>query len=199
MNQLTISEINTLAQLPIQDSLLNAFRTRMLIAYTVGLGYHMGSVINGNDIKNEWLVVKEELLSAVTEKEFILYIPLHPIILKIFEAYNNNIPTFGPDDLKPFLKKLAAEMSRSSQEQISEQLWNRRLDITFGSTQSGPQQMQTLGMSVRESRLLTGRSSRHTYPVIGPELQDLFFDQFFDYLIPLGKQHGIDGVELMGV
>lgn len=202
MNRLTISEITTLARLSIQDALLNMFRTRLLIAYTVGLGFIKGSMINGNHIENGWLVLKKEAEDEIWNlltKDSARYIPLHPIILKIFEKYNNNIPTFNPEEIGTFLKKLAIEMCNNSHQQFSEQVWNRRLDTTFRSPTSGLKDMQAEGISVPESLLLTGLGTNHTYPVIGPEIEELFFDPFYYHLIPLAAQHGIDSAKVLGI
>jgi hypothetical protein len=157
-------------------------------------------MINRYDIEIGWLIIKEEnedSLSNLPGRNTTRYIPLHPIILRIFDKYNDDIPSFHSNDTKTFMERIAVEMSSNSDGRITEQIWHRRLEITFRSSYSGSQNMQALGMSVPQSLLLTGRSSSHTYPILGAEVEELFFDPFFDFLMPLAEQHGIDGAKVM--
>jgi hypothetical protein len=212
MNRLTKNEITALAELPIQDPQLNAFRTRLLIAYTAGLDYIMGSVLDKEcirkgysgqeEIENGWLVIDEVTDDGVIsfQRARPRFIPLHPIVRKIFAKHNNNIPRFHAANMKKFRQLLAAALSHEMLPKVCEQEWDRRLVYTFRSYKSVLLDMWDQGLSKRECLLLTGlNSSRFSFPVISQRVEDLFMDPFFGYLKPLAKQQGIDSAEIRGV
>lgn len=201
MEKLSTYEITTLAKLTIKDPETSAVRTRLLIGYAMGLDFKRIRLFNGKNIENNWLVVDEDArwpIFTVEEKKFERRIPIHPLILKIFEHYHYEIPSFEDETFFELLLKLSTEMDSHFQKEGKMVDWLalvKKLNYSFRFPLFTWQDMQAQGIAASDASLLTGWSirCRANHASLQKELEALFHHPFFDFLKLLAAQYHING------
>lgn len=183
MKSLEKKQICALAAATIQSPELNAFRTRLITAYTLGFGYRKGLTFLTQSIQDNRIMVKD------TEESEPRYIPVHPVLVQILQTYPDGLPAFEPDRFFEWAEQLAAIMQPDDTKS-----YILSLKLTFRSSMSGYLHMEAEGIPVSERLLLADRTTMYKpeNPAFYQELMnEIFHAPFFDYLMPLAEQHGL--------
>jgi hypothetical protein len=192
MRKLTRNEIMELASLPITNPEVEIFRTRLLIAITIGLGYGGVSSINGQDIEGQFLVIKND-------DGKLSYKPLHPIIINIFKAYNNHMPSFDPNEFKKLARDLATEFHKEIEldpkdKEAVEGDFVIRLLFTVRSISTTIEHMRNEGISDQDAMFLIGARlvDPKDHNPDPQKLQEVFGHRFYDHLRVLALHHNVE-------
>lgn len=104
IHTLTRDQVFQMAKKKIKDPMLEAFRTRLLIAYSTGLRLELLLEAGKQLIEANCLVIPDE------KNGKILCIPLHRRIIRIVNSYGDNFPAIRKADVAKYNDQLMKEL-----------------------------------------------------------------------------------------
>jgi hypothetical protein len=187
MLKLNRNEVLDIALLNIENAALEAFRTRLLIAYSSGMGYIKGSALNAADIKDDRLVTRES--------DGTWHQPLHPVIVNIFKEHAGQLPPFQPAEFKKLARELAVEMHKHleltpKEKEEAEGKYALRLYGSFRSVTTTMEHMQSAGLSHKDIMDLTIATPVNEL-VDQQVLDELFRHPFYSHLVVLALRYNV--------
>jgi hypothetical protein len=186
---LTRDQVIQLAQLKITDPQLEAFRTRLLIAYSTGLRLELLLEAGKQHIESNCLVIPDE------KNGKILCIPLHRRIIRIINSYGDHFPTIRKADVAKYNHQLMKALGitiepykiRENEKWVEKDTpsthWLRRTMLLH---------MEEGGLLPEDMSLLFGEKSDNPEQLNKGwerELNRLFRRTFFKHLMYLERHH----------